>query len=174
MRSILFLFPLLILVVKCDSKKEGVAPDVNFYYSVQFPDLDSVKIHADYISEQIPLHKYAITNASGYSWPFYQEFSLDETVMSDSLMPPHWFIHKMKPIKGARYKIKEGEYHVVIDLYPQLDTLPNYNVKIYQMEGDSLRLSANTGIHYILSNEYHSNEELSSLLLESIIRYSFK
>ncbi len=170
----LFIFTIIALI-SCKTNNENIAPDKNFYYSIEFPtENPEAQLHAAYIAERIPQFKYAITNSSGYHWPFYQSFDRDENVAIDSLMPPHWFTHKMIPAGKQKSEIDEGDYYVMISLYPEPDTLPNYNVIVYKMEVDSLHLSATTGVHYIQPQEYTSNASLSQLLLETVLRYSFK
>ena len=153
---------LLILVafmIACRAKPEHPAPDRNFYFEVK-SNSSSVKAdqYRKYLLENIPKYKYSITNASGQTWPFYQAFDLDEAVAQDSLMPPHWFIHKMIPFND-RVEIKEDEFMVRIEIFVFPDTIPNYGVTIFRKQGNELTLSGSSGTHFIESSEYQSEAE---------------
>jgi len=148
------------------------APERIFYCEIQSHDSTSNRL-SEYLTNHISNHKYTITNHSGLEWPFYKELQEDEDIPKDSLMPPHWFLHKMIP-KKSNHQLKIDEYLVRIDLSPKRDTLPNYSVEIFRMDSSGLVLSADTGIHYIDSSEFTTRETLNELYLKSIIRYSFK
>ncbi len=162
------------ILAACTPGADNHAPDRNFYFEVVTHKHDDFSIHlSDYIKNHIPQNKYTITNQSGLQWPFYKELKPDEDIPRDSLMPPHWFIHRMIP-KNPDQPMKIDEYLVHIDLVPQPDTIPNYSVEIFKMDSTGLALSASTGIHYIDSTEFSSPETLADFYLKSIIRYSFK
>lgn|GEM_PF-2008122 len=156
----------------CACTSNHSTPERNFYFEIQSHD-DASKQLAEYITQRISRHKYTITNQSGLEWPFYKELQEDEDIPKDSLMPPHWFLHKMIP-KKTNQQLKIDEYFVRIDLSPRLDTLPNYSVEIFRMDSTGLVLSGRTGVHYIDSSEFTTRETLNELYLKSIIRYSFK
>jgi len=154
----------------CSTKNN--APERNFYFEIHSPDHSSDQL-ADYIESHIAYNKYTITNGSGHKWPFYKELKPNEDIPRDSLMPPHWFLHKMIP-KKSNQRLKFNEYLVRIDLRPMPDTLPNYSVDIFRQDSTGLVFSAGTGVHYIGHSEFNSREELNELYLKSIVRYSFK
>jgi hypothetical protein len=163
----------MVILYNCSPKKK-LAPDRNFYFEIiRHGESESSHELAAYLKEQIPTKKYTITNLSGLIWPFYKEIDLDESISQDSLMPPHWYLHKMTPFETIN-QIKRDEFLVRIDLLPQPDTLPNYSVKILKMDSTGLTLSAESGIHYIDSTEFTSKDSLFDFYLRSIIRYSFK
>ena len=156
------------------TSNDKYAPNRNFYFEVITHRTDAVSTKlADYVSNQIPLKNYTITNRSGMKWPFYKELNPFERILKDSLMPPHWFVHRMLPYKKDAL-IKLDEYLVRIDILPQPDTLPNYNVRIFKKDSTGLTLSGQSGIHYIDSSEFSSPSSLLEVYLKSIIRYSFK
>lgn len=148
------------------------APERNFYFEIHNHDRSSEGL-APYIESRIAYNKYTITNHSGLEWPFYKELKPMEDIPKDSLMPPHWFLHKMIP-KKPNQQLEIDEYLVRIDLSPKPDTLPNYSVEIFRMDSTGLVLSAQTGVHYFDSTEFSTRETLNELYLKSIIRYSFK
>ena len=156
------------------SRKEKLAPDRNFYFEVITHDSTEFSIAlATYLKSHIAEKKYTITHHSGMTWPFYKELGLNEEIVQDSLMPPHWFLHKMIPATRQQ-EISRDEFLVKIDLQPKRDTLPNYSVTIFKMDSVGLSLSAETGIHYIDSTEFYSQNSLFETYLRSIVRYSFK
>jgi hypothetical protein len=164
---------LLIMLVACQTNGKH-APDRNFYFEIITHDNSELSTKlAEFLKEQIPKKKYTITNHSGLTWPFYKELDLDENISPDSLMPPHWYLHKMTPYEN-NIAIMRDEFLVKIDLLQQPDTLPNYSVKIFRMDSTGLTLSAETGIHYIDSTEFTSKASLLDTYLRSVIRYSFK
>ena len=169
-------FFILIVLTSCQEQDKTLAPEINFYYDIQVHSSgEEAKFNALFLKTNIPRYKYAITNGSGSTWPFYQSIELNESVKKDSLMPPHWFVHKMIAQAEINNKIPgPGEYLVQIDLYPIPDTITNYKVTIFKMDDNILQLSATSGIHYIQPEEYTSKDELSRILLESVLRYSFK
>jgi hypothetical protein len=161
------------LVAACQSDKR-YAPDRSFYFEIINHGKDDASVTlASSIEEQIPQRKYTITNHSGLTWPFYKELELDERISKDSLMPPHWFVHRMIPFKKNQL-IKPNEFLVRIEVLPKHDTLPNYSVEIFRMDSTGLSLSGQSGIHYIDSTEFASSHQLFEIYLKSIIRYSFK
>lgn len=127
----------------------------------------------DFLKSEIPKKKYTVTNQSGISWPYYAAIELDETISIDSLMPPHWFLHKMI-VRENNFTLKKEDHLVRIQLMPQLDTVLNYQVDIYEMDSTALTLSATTGIHFVDSAAFLDQRSLLDHYLKSIIRYSFK
>jgi hypothetical protein len=156
------------------SPRKKYAPDRNFYFEISTLEKSmlSAKLE-EYLREQLPKKKYTITNESGLTWPFYKELNLEDDILQDSLMPPHWYLHKMIPLVDTK-EIKRDEFLVKIDLLPRADTLPNYSLKIFRMDSAGLKLSAETGIHYIDSTEFNSQSSLVDAFLRNIIRFSFK
>src|SRR5205085_5833748 len=107
----LFLFLSGYFVVACNNNNK-YAPDRNFYIEVITHRKDDASLKlAAYIKEQIPQKKYTITNQSGLTWPFYKELKLDERISKDSLMPPHWFVHRMI-LLNSDLQIKANEFLV--------------------------------------------------------------
>lgn len=156
------------------SPKKKIAPDRNFYFEVTTHDNTELSVAlATYLKSHIAEKKYTITHHSGMTWPFYKELGLNEEIVQDSLMPPHWFVHRMIPATHQQ-EINRDEFLVKIDLQPKRDTLPNYSVTIFKMDSVGLSLSAETGIHYIDSTEFSSKNSLFETYLRSIVRYSFK
>ena len=162
-----------IILTACSAKRE-YAPDRNFYVEVITHQTDDASLNlATYTKEQIPQKKYTITNHSGMIWPFYKELELHERIPKDSLMPPHWFVHRMILLKMVE-EIRPDEFLVRIDVMPHADTLPNYNVRIFRKDSTGLELSGQSGIHFLDSAEFASPNNLPEVYLKSIIRYSFK
>lgn len=172
MRS--FTMILLVALTTACQSSEKYAPDRNFYFEIvtYHNDEASIKL-AEYLREQIPSRKYTITNQSGLVWPFYRALNLDEKISKDSLMPPHWYVHRMIPLKKGE-QIDDDGFLVRIHVIPQPDTLPNYYVDIFRRDSTGLSLSGQSGIHYIDSTEFSSESSLYQTYLKSIIRYSFK
>src|SRR5579885_1089351 len=102
------------------SPKRNLAPDRNFYFEVITHDDGEFSTGlSTYLNSRIPKKKYTITNHSGLTWPFYKELDLDEHIVKDSLMPPHWYLHKMIPFSKGQ-QLKRDEFLVKIDLLPKL------------------------------------------------------
>ena len=165
-------FVSIIICLGCNPK--NIAPERNFYFTIETgTPRDSGLFCRDYLESQIPLQKYIITNGSGQVWPYYKAYNLNEPVSKDSIMPPHWFVHKMIPYETDN-KIGEDEYLVKIELFKVQDTIPNYRVIIYKMVKGELNHTASTITYFIQSSEYSTQEELCDLLLKNTLRYSFK
>jgi hypothetical protein len=166
----LLIFLVIIYTGGCTTKDK--APERSFYYEILNHDHSSNQL-ADYLKTHIANNKYTITNGSGMQWPFYRELKPNEDIPKDSLMAPHWFLHRMIP-KKINQQLKIDEYLVRIDLSPQPDTIPNYSVEIFRMDSSGLVLSASSGVHYLDSIEFSTQATVNKLYLKSIIRYSFK
>ena len=164
----------IVLISGCQSKPDNTAPERNFYFKIKSNSSSEIAEKCRlYLEGAIPSHKYSITNASGYEWPYYESFDLEKAVNKESLMPPHFFIHKMIPFNENQV-INNDEFYVEIDIFVQADTLPNYRVTIFRKQDNALELSGTSGMHFIQSNEFKSSDDLSELFLKSILRYSFK
>ena len=162
------------ILCRCSFAPNHNAPEKNFFFEIVIHNHDNYSIQlSDYIKNHIAQNKYTITNQSGLQWPFYKELKPDEDIPRDSLMPPHWFVHRMIP-KKPNQPLEIDDYLVQINLVPQPDTIPNYSVEIFRMDSAGLVLSASTGIHYVDSTEFSTPETLSDVYLKSILRYSFK
>ncbi|GHN00527.1 hypothetical protein WSM22_20160 [Cytophagales bacterium WSM2-2] len=171
--SNLLIVAVVLLCAACAPDKR-YAPYRNFYFKVVVRNNNEfLKKLGEDIELEISNHDYTITNNSGLRWPFYKELDKDENILSDSLMPPHWFVHRMIPYKEKQI-IGPEEYLVSIELMSKSDTIPNYAVEIFRMDSTGLTLSGLSGVHYIDSTEFSSNEDLSKIFLRSVIRYSFK
>ncbi len=155
-----------------DHTKE--VPERKFYFETRtFKNNEFCKDLAVFLNTRIPQQKYAITNRSGVSWPYYEILELDETISRDSLMTPHWYLHKMI-FKDSNSTLKRDDHLVRIDVMPYSDTIPNYRVEVYEMDSIGLTLSANSGIHFIDTTKFSSRPLWYEYYLQSIIRYSFK
>jgi len=157
----------------CSGKPQRT-PERNFYFDVKVHQNDKFTIGLSaYLNDQIPRKKYTITNRSGLEWPYYAALEPDETIAQDSLMPPHWFLHKMI-LRDAHTVLHKDDYLVDIHLMPHSDTIPNYLVEISFMDSTGLKVSANSGIHFVDAAELLPGETIYDHLLKSIVRYSFK
>jgi len=166
---------LCITLTLCTPSQEAChAPEVIYYLTVESQDhSQSAQRIKTYLQTEIPQKKYAITNQSGISWPYFQSFDLKEPVCPDSLMPPHTFVHRVKPIiTQNQEEIKAGDYRVLITLMPTPDTLLNYNVTIHLKQPEGIEKSGESGIHFL--DTINTLQPWLPYLKESIIRYSFK
>ena len=150
------------------------APDRNFYFEVVSSDSSGASgALGGFLREEIPKHKYTITRQSGLTWPFYRELGLNEKIARDSLMPPHWFVHRMVPYRNGE-SIRKDEYLVRIYVMPDPKATPNYSIDIFRMDSTGLTLSGRADIHYIDSSEFRLQGSVYDLYLKSVVRYSFK
>ena len=163
------------ILAACSSSPAHNAPDRNFYFEIiNHPhpgDTFAIQL-SGYLARNISKHKYTITGQSGTHWPFYKELSPRGNIPADSLMPPHWFVHRMIPMMRNQ-RLEIDEYLVRIDLVPQRDTLPNYSVQVFKMDTAGLVLTGSSGIHYVGPSDFPP-DVLPEYFLKSIIRYSFK
>ncbi len=182
-KYLITLIPIVIFSLSC-SKKSRNAPERTYYVEVRRHQTDAFnKELSEYLTSRIPQKKYTFTNRSGMTWPYYAAFELNEDVPIDSLMPPHWYIHKMI-LKDSTSILLKDDYLVRIDIMPHLDTILNYRVEIYEIDAIGLKLSGSSGIHYVDTVELYStfqktadispHDLLYDHYLKSIIRYSFK
>jgi hypothetical protein len=161
------------VLASCIFKKKDMAPDKNYYFSIEIPPNNGkAEMIRDFLSTSIPTKKYTITNSSGMHWPYYQSFDLEEEVNPDSLMPPHWFVHRMVLNKQSD-TIPIGDNFVRIEICPRTDTLLNYNVSVFAMKNHGLEMTATSGIHF-LDTCRHTTNDMLQLLQQSMLRYSFK
>jgi hypothetical protein len=178
-----YLFILSIALLSC-SENSGRTPERNYYIEIRTLQGDNYnKAIAEFLRESIPQKKYTITNGSSQAWPYYFELELDENISKDSLMSPHWYIHRMI-LKDSSLVLTKDDYLVRIDLMPDPDTIPNYLVQIYEIDSSGYKLSATSGIHFVDTAEFYSHipktvhipshDQLYDHYLKSIIRYSFK
>lgn len=160
-------------MLSCSDKSQRTS-ERNFYFEIRtYQNNEFSNGLATFLKNRIPQKKYAITNRSALVWPYYAPLELDETISIDSLMPPHWYLHKMI-FKDLNSVLKMDDHLVRIDIMPHPDTITNYRVEIYEMDSFGLTFSASSGIHFIDSTEFSSTLSLSDYCLKSIIRYSFK
>ena|SRR6478736_6213469 len=183
--SIRWVLLMLALIFLSCSETSRRAPERDYYVEIVSPQTDTFsKDLTEYLTSRIPQKKYTFTNGSGMSWPYYAAFELNEDVPIDSLMPPHWYVHKMT-IRDSLTTLAQDDHLVRIDVMPDPDTIPNYRVEIYEMDTLGWALSGSSGIHYIdtvafFSQPHNNPPEFSSRqllydhFLKSIIRYSFK
>ena len=159
-------------ILSC-SKQAPSTPERNFYVEIKTNQDDEFNNRlVAFLKDKIPQKKYAITNRSGLAWPFYASLNTDASIALDSLMPPHWYIHKMI-LKEPNSVLQVEDHLVKIELMVQPDTLLNYRVEVYEMDSTQLSLTATSGIHFIDSTKF-SSVSLSDHYLKSILRYSFK
>jgi hypothetical protein len=167
----LFIGIILIALVKCSVPSKDYAPEENYYFSVSAvpnnPQTEKIKT---YLETNIPKQKYTITNRSGLTWPYYHAFDLDEPVIKDSLMTPHWIIHRMV-LHDEKKEIKEGEHLVKIEV--NADSAFYYHVIVFTQVETGLRLTAKTPKHFIDSTHIQQSD-WPIYLLQSVIRDSFK
>lgn len=158
----------------CDQSKVKIAPEIMYYFEVKcgLPEPECYELKQS-LEKSIPLYKYTITHQSGKKWPYYQAFETRVPVPADSLMPPHWQVHRMV-LKKDGEKINQGKYLVQIDIFSVPDTIPDFNVTIYKMERSGLSLSATSGIHYVDMILKDSTLTFQDTFLKYILRYSFK
>lgn len=169
-----YLLLFIVLAMLSCSKSGPGTEERNYYFEISTRQSDKLNMTiADFLTHEIPKKRYTITYQSGLSWPYYAAIELDETISIDSLMPPHWFLHKMIP-RENNSTLKKEDHLVRIQLMQQLDTALNYQVDIYVMDSTALTLSATTGIHFVDSAEFTSRQLLFDYYLKSIIRDSFK
>lgn len=173
MRQLIYVFSIFI-AVGCASKPEEYASERNFYFTVETESTsNSVLAVKRYLENVIPKHKYSITNSSGSNWPYYQAFELDERVPSNTIVPPHTFVHRMVPFK-EELKIEEDEFLVQVVIFEKPDTIPNYSVTIFRRKENEFKLSASSGLHFIQPSEYETQNQLAEAILKNCLRYSFK
>ncbi len=158
---------------KQSSSGDVYAPTEIFYFEVQCaqpgPNCEEVK---RLLETSLPKYKYTFSPGSSQKWPYYRAFDLEENVPYDSLVPPHRQLHQLIP-RNDRPLFGGGEYAVVIELFSVSDSLPDYQLNIFNLESSEPTLVASTGrekVHqptgYTLSN--------AEIILHSVIRYSFK
>lgn len=164
---------IVLAILSCSKSGSGIG-ERNYYFEISTQPNDKLNMAvAAFLKREIPRKKYTITKQSGLSWPYYAAIELDETISIDSLMPPHWFFHKMIS-RENNSTLKKQDHLVKIQLMQQLDTVLNYQVDIYEMDSTALTLSATTGIHFVDSTEFPSRQLLFDYYLKAIIRDSFK
>ena len=172
-----FVKSLLVVVAGClfsCSEKSQPMPERNFYFEVKTHQNDTFTSGlAEFLKDKIPQKKYTITSQSGLTWPFYASLDLNESIAADSLMPPHWFLHKMI-FRDANAVLEKDDYLVEIHLMPKIDTLANYEVKIFMMDSTGLTVSGGSGVHFVDTVEFSSRLAIYDHFMKSIIRYSFK
>ena len=150
---------------------DEIATDRMFYYQVSSPTRNTSNL-VSFVSENLNNKRVTITHQSGQDWPFYYVLDEREELPYDSLMPPHFYIHLLKKKKDE--KILPGEFYVDIKIMPVADTLPNFQLHIYQMDSAGLGLTAVPRIHYLEPTQAQDSVKIYDTMLKSIIRYSFK
>jgi hypothetical protein len=172
-----FIKTLLLIIAIClfsCAEKSQPIPERNFYFEIKTHQNDAFTIDlAEFLKDKIPQKKYTITNHSGLTWPFYAALELNESISPDSLMPPHWFLHKMI-FRDANAVLEKDDYLVEIHLMPKIDTTANYEVKISKMDSTGLTVSGGSGVHFVDTVELSSRPVIYDHFMKSIIRYSFK
>ena len=166
---------IMLAVLSCSKHGPPTTPTPERNYFVEIKTNQNNEFNnklVTFLKDKIPQKKYAITNSSGVTWPFYASFNADETIAVDSLMPPHWFIHKMI-LKEANSVLQADDHLVKIELMVQPDTVLNYQVEVYEMDSTLLSLTGTSGVHFIDSTKF-SSASLFDHYLKSILRYSFK
>ncbi len=144
-----------------------------FYFEVRCgqpgPNCEEVK---RLLETSLPKYKYTFSPGSSQKWPYYRAFGLEENVLYDSLVPPHRKLHQLVP-REDRPLVGGGEYEVMIELFSLSDSLPDYQLNIFNIESSKPTLVASSGrekVHqpggYTLSTP--------EIILHSVIRYSFK
>jgi len=158
--------------VKADSDDQ-VAKIGRYYFEIiqEVPDETTNQIQ-EAITAILPGKTYAITNASGYEWPFFQEYKLTENVLRSELMPPHTKAHRLlKMDAGASFEEEDARLNIVLkrenDEY-------SFDMIMYRWRDHRWVRTVNTGNHKVAKEDYTSTQELTSILYKKIVRYSFK
>ncbi len=172
-----FAAPLILaILVGCGgqpSSRDIYAPTEIFYFEVRCgqpgPNCEEVKRLLD---TSIPKYKYTFSPGSSQKWPYYRAFGLAENVPYDSLVPPHQKLHQLVPLNDPPL-LGGSEYVVRIELFSVSDSLPDYQVEIFNLESSPPTLVASTGREKV---HHPSGYTLSTpeIILHSVIRYSFK
>lgn len=159
---------ILLALFSCNNSPP-IAPEVTFYFEIQVSNQNQLGLEVKKeLEEYFPKRKYAMTNSSAYTEPYYEEFKLDENVPLDSIIPPHTFAHRME-ILGEDYP--ENSRLLKIQLFPGGKS--EYSMEIYKRENNNWVFLAQTGVHPIPERN-GDKEDLIKRFRESIIRYSFK
>lgn len=124
------------------------------------------------LDQEIPKYKYSFTYGSSRAWPYYKAFGLDEQVPLDSLLPPHTQVHQLipyaeKPLLGG------AGFLVVVDLYTQSDSIPDYIVNVYRLDTSPPQLSGTSALQ-LAQQRPGMTLSMPEILLKSVIRFSFK
>lgn len=144
-----------------------------FYFEVNCPTGGPNCEEAKALLErELPLYKYTFTPGSSQTWPYYRAFAPDAQVPYDSLISPHTQLHRLLP-RAEKPWIGGGEYLVVIDLYTNNDTIPEYQVNVYHPGKGNAVLSGTSGPQLAVQRQGMSLT-MPEILLKSVIRYSFK
>jgi hypothetical protein len=153
--------------------KSSHTPERNFYFEIKVNRQDSLARNLErYLIEEIPQKKYTITHESANVWPYYAALDLHESINPDSLVPPHWFVHKM--IFRDSLLLNSDDRLVIIHVMPKMDTALNYRVQVFNVESGGLRSTADTGIHFVDSAAFRSPRALMDYYLKSVVLSSFK
>lgn len=168
------LIPLIILastLVCCTrQEKPEIAKNRKFFFTITSPSANDTDL-IDYLVSNMENKRIAITNQSGTTWPFYEILPSDYSLPIDSLIPPHHFVHLLE---RADQTINLGEYFMEIRVMIETDTIPNYDMIIYQMDKSGLKVSTKTGFQYADYSVQFDSLPSKEILLKSILRHSFK
>ena len=126
------------------------------------------------IEKRLPSYHCAITNREAYTWPFFEEFGLDEKVDKKLLFPPHTASHLFKKYDAGK-EFGKGDYLLEIKL--NLDEgkeIYSFDMDNYKWKDGKWELEAETGRHDIKPDRFTTTEELIEIIRKTIIRYSFK
>ena len=92
---------ILIVLSACSIKDntDQYAEVGKYYFKISGTDVNVELVNA--LSEKLIDKKYAITKSSGYAWPFFEEYSLEENVPKADLMTPHVSAHRLLDFRNA-------------------------------------------------------------------------
>lgn len=125
-----------------------------------------------FLEAELPKHRYAFTRSSSRQAPYIQEFGLGEEVSLDSLEPPHSHVRVFHLLKeGAEASGKNPI--IIVSLFNQSDTVADFNVEVFTMESETLRLVGTSGVHETGSTAAGTLQD-AQYLLKSVVRYSYK
>ena len=165
----------ILLTVACQSGQPEVALAKEGTYYINMSsycsDLTANKRKAA-IQDKLIQKKYAITHQAGLSWPFFESYHLDESIPKEDLMPPHTLSHTFKMIEEVE-QFKENDARLNITLKCS-EGIYSFDMVTYHFRNGQWNKTVDTGNHIIPRNKYSNEEELTAVLFQSIVRYSFK
>ena len=175
MRLLRIALLLTLTLLGCSLKRNptGFASDEIYYVQIRcvLPDEECLKIKK-HLEEGIPKYKYTFTNKSAKTWPYYKAYELDAQVPIDSLMPPHWQLHRLI-LFAAKDSSNYADHLIHIDLFSTADGVPDYTVSTFNMTPTDSSLVATSGLHNVAPSDT-GTLSMEEFILRSVIRYSFK
>lgn len=167
---------ILIVLAACsgNTTNENYAQVVKYYFEMVPSKTVANEVELiSGIAQNLPNKIYAITNYSGYEWPFYQEYEMNERVMRTDLMTPHVVAHRMIELNSGKDIFENGDVKMEIQLSKEGDEY-SFDLIMVKWREKKWEKYVTTRDHRIPKNKYDSNEELIQVLTRSITRFSFK